>query len=501
MRSAGKIILVSLTPACLEIAARGYRTGDKVRAAGGKSITLALQQCLNETTRKEVHIVVPYVEQPLDVRAKLDGLGQAGIQVSWFAPAASKSVRQACVGLSHVRLLHTDSLIGSLDCVYPPLSLNVDENDPKLQDYFRYKITLSLMKMQEPDFFPNPVPLEEILILLRKGVFRLSPEEERSLQNFSQAEFPYLEGQSPVILELKKRIQKVACTDMSVLIVGETGTGKEAVAFFLHEFSNRRSKPYGVVNCAGLDEHFLRSELFGHVKGAYTGAHKDRQGLVKEVEGGTLFLDEVTDMPLQVQAELLRFLQTKHYRPLGSEKEQETKADLRIIAAAQTVLKEKLSTGQFRRDLYYRLAEVQLYTPALAEVPEDIIRIVRNIAYRHEERDISRKAIAKTVSYFEKGREILEKAEWKGNVRELAGCVNRHLLLGDDVLSELDHQRPMEEAFYFRPINGEIEIKPVDEIIRNYIGQVYQHKGKHSQRKIATLLGISVNTLKKYLAQ
>jgi two-component system response regulator PilR (NtrC family) len=282
----------------------------------------------------------------------------------------------------------------------------------------------------------DPAPLVETVDLLHSACsgkpFRLAqlPLAERaSVEHFRDADFPYLEGQTTPIKTLKRRIFQVAPTNLSVLILGETGTGKECVAFYLHELSLRRAKPFVALNCAGLDENLLRSELFGHYRGAFTGAISDKKGLVEAAEGGTLFLDEIGDMPFSIQADLLRFLQTRRFRPVGGTEEK--RADLRIVAATQPGLAQRNAINGLRTDLYYRIAEVTLETPPLRKVPEDIRRVIRHIVYRHRLPDTQ---CEKALAYFGKGTEALERYSWPGNARELNSLVKRYLLLKDDVI-------------------------------------------------------------------
>jgi DNA-binding NtrC family response regulator len=226
---------------------------------------------------------------------------------------------------------------------------------------------------------------------------------------------------------------------------------------------------------------------------------------VEQAGGGTLFFDELGDMPLSVQADLLRFLQTRRFRPLGSD--EEVQADVRLVAAAQPCLHEKIEKGEFRADLYFRIAEVELTTPRLAEVPEDIIRIVRNIVYRCREggklEDSDR--IRETIDYFSRGQAILQACPWPGNVRELARHIRRRLFLGDDVIPEIARIRPSVSADrdghypIFRPIRRAEDIAPLGEIVTHYVRHVWAHRGQLTQQEVATRLDLSVNTLKKHI--
>lgn len=234
-----------------------------------------------------------------------------------------------------------------------------------------------------------------------------------------------LVGSSQAMKKVYSLISKVLHTPYTVLITGETGTGKEVVAKAIHQYSLRKNKPFIVQNCASMPESLLESELFGYCKGAFTGADKDYLGLFREAEGGTLFLDEIGDMPLVLQAKLLRVLQESEVRPLGSSKTY--KIDVRIIAATHRNLLEEIGKGSFREDLYYRLAKFPIELPPLRERDNDIVELVDFF-------------IDKTCQFLDRKRSIvtqdfLEKLlsySFPGNIRELKGLLERAILLADD---------------------------------------------------------------------
>ncbi|KAF1019343.1 MAG: Transcriptional regulatory protein ZraR [Pseudomonas sp.] len=240
-----------------------------------------------------------------------------------------------------------------------------------------------------------------------------------------------LTGNSPAMRQVYSLISKVLHSPYTVLLRGETGTGKELVARAIHDFGPRRSKGFIVQNCAALPEHLLESELFGYRKGAFTGADRDRTGLFDAANGGTLLLDEVGDMPLSLQAKLLRVLQEGEIRPLGSNETH--KVDVRIIAATHRDLSALVSAGQFREDLYYRLAQFPIELPALRDREEDILVLARHFADR---------ACAflqrEEVSWSSAALDHLSSYAFPGNVRELKGLVERALLLceGKELLVE-----------------------------------------------------------------
>jgi DNA-binding NtrC family response regulator len=480
---------------------------DRLYPAGPKRIIDVLEEWDKDERIGEALLLVPRVADPDAVRTRLAGLDPRGMKIRWFAPASSQSVANAVEGMHKVEL-HTESNLRRafesgflLDGAPHPLLTQLEEDkDSGLAGYLRYKISLFQMRLLDTG------PLLEAVSFLNDqcgegfSLSRLPEEDERAVALFHEGDFPFLEGKSRPIENLKRRILKVAPTDLDVLVTGETSTGKESVAFYLHEFSPRRSNPFIAFNCAGLDENFLRAELFGYKKGAFRGADSDKSGLLKVADGGTLFLDELEELPLAFQADLLRFLQTGRYRRLGGTLE--TQTDIRLVAAAQPDLKERIRQGAFREDLFHRIAEVEMKTPALAEIPEDVIRVARNLILRVAGREKFTPEAEAALLYFEKAHKLLEKYTWPGNVRELAALVKRRVLLGDDVLK---HLQPAEEGRgvvntlfndeFFSPQN----ILPVDEVVAAYVRKVFDHRKGLTQRQVSEQLGKSLNTVKKLL--
>jgi two-component system, NtrC family, response regulator AtoC len=232
-----------------------------------------------------------------------------------------------------------------------------------------------------------------------------------------------LVGEGAVMQKLKATIRTVAPTRTTVLIHGESGTGKELVARAIHELSPRAGKKFVAVNCAAIPAQLLESELFGHVRGAFTDAVRDKLGLFEEADGGTLFLDEVGELPLALQSKLLRALQESEIRPVGSE--QSIKIDVRMIAATLRDLRAEIAAGRFREDLFYRLNVVPIDVPALRERPEDIGELARFFAVRHGVRH------GRSVELGAEAIAALEARAWPGNVRELENVIERALVLSD----------------------------------------------------------------------
>lgn len=228
----------------------------------------------------------------------------------------------------------------------------------------------------------------------------------------------------PQMLQIFETIRKVAKFDTTVLITGESGTGKELVARAIHDHSNRSKKPFVAINCGSIPENLIESELFGHKKGAFTDAVRDKKGLFEEANGGTIFLDEIGDLPLLLQVKLLRVLQEQQIRRVGDE--QAISIDVRIVAATLRDLESAIKEGNFRDDLYYRLHVVSIHIPPLRERRQDIPILIQYFIEKHCKklhtpiRDLSSEALELLLCY-----------PWKGNIRELENCVERMVVLSD----------------------------------------------------------------------
>ena len=425
----------------LVAAAMVFRDGDRFVTAGAKEIVKLLVRWAEKPPADHVVILLNDVQDGKESRKALKELHRKGVAVTWVG--ASKYGRLSDEFFRDTRVeyaLEKDLLVSAASLfktpeAVAPIVRAFHAGNAELFEALNYLTARCLMK------FGDPEPLEQAVRWLSHGTGKqFNPRNfdaafVAATARYREADFPYLEGKTEAVLEMKDRIHRIAPTDLSPLIIGETGTGKEAVAFFLHDFSNRRGKPFVALNCAGLSEDLLRSELFGHVKGAFTGADTDRHGLVASADGGTLFLDEITEMPLPIQADLLRFLQTRRYRRLGEH--QERGADIRIVTAAQPELRKRLRSGAFRKDLYYRVADVEIFTPALRTVSDDIIRVIRYFLFRSFLRGLRQIDIQKELKYFDGGLDLLRTYSWPGNYRELISLLKRRIALGDDVLAEV----------------------------------------------------------------
>lgn len=276
------------------------------------------------------------------------------------------------------------------------------------------------------DFFSKPVELSELQIILKRALQLYELERENKLLQKRLAEEPFSEmmGQSEAILDIFTTIRKVATTDAPVLILGESGTGKELISRAIHQESQRRKKPFIVINCGAIPGELLESELFGHEKGAFTGANALKKGKFEFADGGTLFLDEIGDMPLLLQVKLLRFLQDFKIERVGGK--EEIKVDVRVLAATNRDLKKAINEEKFREDLYHRLNVVKITVPPLRERGSDI-ELLSNVFLQQY-----RKAYKKKVKGFSpEAYESLCSYNWPGNVRELENKVKRAITMAE----------------------------------------------------------------------
>lgn len=322
-----------------------------------------------------------------------------------------------------------------------------------------------LLELGATDFITTP--LKDIDIIPRIWrLFQRAPKERASAQTLKEKlGLKRLVGQSPSFLAEVKKIPLLAKCDASVMILGETGTGKELCARALHYLGTRSSKPMVSVNCGAIPEQLMESELFGHERGAFTGAAASRHGLVREAEGGTLFLDEVDCLPPAMQVKLLRFIQEKEYRSLGSAKV--FKADVRIISATNTSIEEAVRRGRLRQDLYFRLNVIPLRLPPLRERREDIPLLARHFLDKYGA------DFGKGVAGFsQRAMQSLMLYDWPGNVRELEHIVERAVALSErSLIDEVDITLAAELATpeeSFREAKGRF----VTDFERKYIQQL-----------------------------
>ena len=276
------------------------------------------------------------------------------------------------------------------------------------------------------DFFCKPVDMEELKLLLRRcsNVAQLEREYSEMQQLIGGDSFEGMVGNSARMRPIFESIRKVSTTDAPVLILGESGTGKEMVARAIHQRSNRKNGPFIAINCSAIPETLLESELFGHEKGAFTGAHVQRKGRIEMSEGGTLFLDEIGEIPLPLQVKLLRFLQEQTIERVGGR--QEIQIHSRVVAATNADLKKGMATGKFREDLFYRLAVVQFTLPPLREREGDV-RLLAQFFLKW----FAKETHKPNLTFDPDAIRAMNKHDWPGNVRELENCVRRAVIMAE----------------------------------------------------------------------
>jgi two-component system nitrogen regulation response regulator NtrX len=290
---------------------------------------------------------------------------------------------------------------------------------------------IQTMRLGAFDYISKPPDLNRLLNTVRNALDKKQLVVENKILKKKVSKNYEMIGESDAISHIKTMIDKVAQTDARVLITGPNGTGKELVAHQLHEKSNRAQQAIIEVNCAAIPSELIESELFGHVKGAFTSAVKDRAGKFEAANGGTIFLDEIGDMSLSAQAKVLRALQENLIQRVGADKD--IKVDVRVIAATNKDLKTEIAEGRFREDLYHRLAVILIKVPALNDRREDIPMLIAHFALKiSEEQGSSVKIFTKQAV------KLLQDYDWTGNIRELRNVVERLIILGGNEISEND---------------------------------------------------------------
>ena len=355
------------------------------------------------------------------------------------------------------------------------------------------------------DFLTKPLDIEALTIAIDRAIERrrLGDEVKRLRRRVEENEGRHGEmiGESPAMRDLFRMIERVAATPSSVLITGESGTGKELVARDLHQRSRREANPFVAVNCAALPDSLLESELFGHVKGAFTDAREDKEGLFVQADGGTLLLDEVGDLPMSLQPKLLRVLEEQQVRPVGGD--EQIDIDVRILAATHRDLEDRVGAGEFREDLYFRLNVIELDLPALRQRGKDILRLAQH--FIDEFADRSERSV--TGLSPEAGRALME-YDWPGNVRELRNYIERAV-----VLARQEHITPEDlpgkvrgagresfdpgtatEMLSLQASLGEGGMPTMEELEARYIGFVL-HQTEGNKSRAADVLGFDRTTL------
>jgi two-component system response regulator AtoC len=369
--------------------------------------------------------------------------------------------------------------------------------------YPEAKDAVEAMKLGARDYITKPFAIDEVQLRIQHALdHRDALRENRNLREVVKEKYKpqNIIGTCDKMQEIYNLIAKIADTDSTILIQGESGTGKELVARALHFNSSREHQPFVAINCSALPENLLESELFGHKKGAFTGAVQDKIGLFEEAQGGTIFLDEVNSMAQPLQTKLLRVLQERHIRRVGETKS--TSINVRVLAATNESLLDKTQDGGFREDLYYRLAVIPIEMPALRERIEDIPLLVHHFIHKNaahtgqDPKKIDQKAL-----------DVLARYRWPGNVRELENAIERACALCEEGLIQVAdlpphvvrqaNMPPPEEKDSALPVGQTLD-EYIREQERRYIEETIKFNGG-SREKASKMLGISMATLYRKL--
>lgn len=364
--------------------------------------------------------------------------------------------------------------------------------------YADVRQAVKLMKMGADDYITKPLQHEEILSLIKTKLANETRPEPKAKQVYSNGEF--VMGDSQAMRSVVNLARRVAPTNMSVLIQGETGTGKEYVARFIHQHSKRFDQPFVAVDCGAIPRDLANSELFGHIKGSFTGAVRDKEGVFQQANGGTLFLDEIGNLSYDIQVRLLRVLQERQVSRVGENKPR--RVDVRIITASNDDLLEEVNQNNFREDLYHRVNEFKINLPPLRHRKEDILLFARHFL------ELSNQELGFNVKYISSEAEtIFQQYPWHGNLRELRNVIKRAVLLspGNEITTE---NLPREIVF---PTGNEINSDTVEigesklkdassEFEKQLIVRTIQEAG-FNKSKAARLLKIDRKTLYNKIKQ
>lgn len=351
-------------------------------------------------------------------------------------------------------------------------------------------VAVHALEMGVLDYVTKPVNPKEMSLVFKRALQHLELRDNFEKLNKEvkkeSKKRNFIFGETPSMLQLKRMVDKVSPSDAPILITGETGTGKEVLSKEIHSLSPRREKPFLALNCASIPENLLESELFGHKKGAFSGAMENREGLFVAAHGGTLLLDEIGDMPMNLQTKLLRVLQEGRVKRVGENEEREV--DVRILAATHKDLIQEISAGNFREDLYYRLNVFNLNVPALRERKDDLDLLFNSLKKKFTKKNLklTKEALIKLRGH-----------QWPGNVREFENTIRRAILMGDGVLLQ-------EEDLIFNsaPVNQEYsdirltfqDWPTLKELEKIYIGKLFI-ENDFSKEKVAQILGVNRKTL------
>tara|TARA_R110002033_G_scaffold23_1_gene539 strand:+ start:2883 stop:4247 length:1365 start_codon:yes stop_codon:yes gene_type:complete len=412
----------------------------------------------------------------------------SSVDQSWLDQLKSNSIDVAIIELSQLSQqeyaeLTDSSIMSDIELIF----LTEGKPNPNLDH---------LMSKTAGYHFRQPYDADVINDTLEDFARDFKSQSTKQKQPFSSEldQYGLLVGSSRAMHKLYRTIRKVAVTESNVLIVGESGAGKELVANTIHLASHRVDEPFIAINCGALSPELVDSELFGHVKGAFTGAHRDHRGVFEQAEGGTLFLDEVTEMPLEHQVKLLRVLENNEYRSVGSQHLK--KANVRIIAATNRDLADAIDAGHFREDLYFRLAHFPIQVPPLRNRNNDISGLAQHfLAYRNTAEKL-------TKMFSDDALNLIQQQKWPGNVRELKHAIERaYILAENEILPSHIMVSSLEPSTEQLTDGVQIPVgMRLDELEKAAIYQALD-ESMGNKNETAKQLGISVKTLYNKLSK
>jgi DNA-binding NtrC family response regulator len=351
------------------------------------------------------------------------------------------------------------------------------------------------------DYLLKPFGMEELQSLsraIRERIFQKQeqlPDTATSRVRGNRSDITLI-GRSAAFIEVMKQVGRMAATNLPVLLMGESGTGKEVVASAIHRRSSRANQPFVAVNCGAIPADLIETELFGHMKGSFTGANRDRRGLWEEANGGTVFLDEITETSLAFQVKLLRALQEGEVRRVGSNRTE--RVDVRVIAASNRDVEAEVKAGRFRQDLFYRLNVVTIVLPPLRERTEDILPLAKRFVEEVY-------ALNPTVQFASDSLELLERYPWPGNIRELENAIVRAAALCDGTIRVADlpervrkYQSSSAAASPSTKVNNKEEWLPLSEVEARYVARVLEHT-RGNKQAAARLLQVDRKTVERIL--
>ncbi len=456
---------------------------------------------------KKPHILV--VDDELSMREFLEVLlSRAGYRVT-----SAESGRKAVEKLSKkdFDLLLCDIRLGDitgLEVLRAAKSKNPQTVVILISAYATAETAVEAMNDGAYDYVPKPFDNEELLSTVAKALALKTVEQEKEAIDDELKKnlfFGKLVGSNPGMMQIYSMVRQVAKTRTNIMITGESGTGKELIARAIHEQSERRKNRFVVINCGGIPETLMESELFGHIKGAFTGATQDKRGLFEIADTGTVFLDEIGELSMHIQVKLLRAVQEKVFKPVGSNEEKAV--DIRIISATNKNLEEEVIAGNFREDLFYRLNVIEIRVPPLRERKSDLRALAQHFLEKYS-REMG-KAVTKISSY---AIDMLTKYDFPGNVRELENLMERsvaltntNILLPDSLALSLHKRRWIEgipnRRFDLDRVSHGVDLDNIlSDIEKAYLKKALECTGGNKQ-KAADLLGITFRSLRHRLSK